>query len=117
MKYERPIDMNTKMFEIRDAGTFIPVVCIEMQSGSSQEDYLLRRLGFSHNNVLIQMVWISSGKTQYDYEKWNDRTLLTAHKFIAENWSALESGDVIDVEFILGETSAAKPSERIWETW
>jgi hypothetical protein len=35
----------------------------------------------------------------------------TAHNFIAEHWAELNSGDVVDVEYILGETSAPKDFE------
>ena len=104
--------MKIKMFELRDKGTFIPVMCIKMDSrGAHQEDYLLGRAGFGKHTYLVQLVWMSAGKTQYDPFKWNDRTFYTAHKYITENWDKLISGDVIDVEFILGETDKPKKSE------
>ena len=36
-----------------------------------------------------------------------------AHQFIESNWSKLKDGDVIDVEFIVGETDRPKISERL----
>ena len=39
--------------------------------------------------------------------------MATAHDHIVKNWVTLEDGDVIDVEFILGETKVKKVSERI----
>lgn len=41
------------------------------------------------------------------------RTMETAHKWIIQNFSGLQDGDVVDVEFILGETSTKKVSERL----
>jgi hypothetical protein len=35
----------------------------------------------------------------------------TAHAHILQNWHSLTSGDVIDVEFILGESKQPKESE------
>lgn len=42
---------------------------------------------------------------------WNDRTMRAAHQHMIENWNALESGQVVDVEFILGETAGPKRPE------
>jgi hypothetical protein len=44
--------------------------------------------------------------------EWGDRTYQIAHQYIVENWSVLESGAVVDVEHILGETDEPKVSER-----
>lgn len=44
------------------------------------------------------------------------RTFPVAHSFIENNWDELKDGDVIDVEFILGETAEKKVSERITES-
>jgi hypothetical protein len=106
--------MNMKMFEILDVMTFIPVLCIEMKSENEQENYLLNRLGFASKKRYIQLVWVSSGRTEYDPFKWGDRTLFNAHLFIRDGWDDLESGDVIDVEYILGETDKIKKSERFF---
>ena len=37
----------------------------------------------------------------------------SAHRHIELNWDTLNSGDVIDVEFIRGEVDAPKVSERL----
>lgn len=52
---------------------------------------------------------------------WNDpygwersaRTFPVAHDYIIKNWEKLRDGDVVDVEFILGETKVPKASERL----
>ena len=50
----------------------------------------------------------------YDPYNWvrDTRTKRTAHSHIERNWADLRDGDVIDVEFILGETAIKKVSER-----
>ena len=39
--------------------------------------------------------------------------MVTCHTHIVENWAKLNDGDVIDIEFILGETKVKKVSEGI----
>jgi hypothetical protein len=51
----------------------------------------------------------------YDPYDWvNDpRTKKTAHWYIEQHWAELKDGDVVDVEFIQGETETAKLSESL----
>ena len=44
---------------------------------------------------------------------WAGRTWFVAHAHIIANWDSLSDGDVVDVEFILGEKPTAKTSERL----
>lgn len=109
--------METKLFEIRDAGTFVPVLCTQMYSEDEDERYLLGRVGYSFDamdtgRILILMTVLTSNFTKYDPEAWNDRTFTTAHAHIQACWNALVTGDVIDVEYILGEKPFRKISER-----
>ena len=104
--------MEVKVFEIRDIGTFLPVICIRMATDNDREGYLLKRLGYMPDSNLIQLVWTTTGRTEYDPYKWADRTLFTAHKYIAEEWENLKSGVVIDVEYVLKEKDTPKKSER-----
>jgi hypothetical protein len=41
--------------------------------------------------------------------------MTVAHSYIAQNWDILESGDVIDAEFIRGETDTEKIPDRLSE--
>jgi hypothetical protein len=41
------------------------------------------------------------------------RTKRVAHNYIAEHRDDLADGDVVDVEYILGETMTRKVSERV----
>ncbi len=43
------------------------------------------------------------------------RTMQVSHDYVEKNWDTIKSGDVIDVEFILGETKEKKISEEYHE--
>jgi hypothetical protein len=124
--------MEVKLFELRDAGTFIPMIAIKLQHGSYErmpflesERFLLRRAGYSAqqidpvtNKSLQPYVLFGrldgGGKLHYDPFAWdNRRTFGTAHMHLIEHWDELPSGAVIDVEFIAGHTAAPKISERL----
>ena len=106
--------MEIKIIEIRDRGTYIPVMAIKMQSDNPAERYHLRRLGYGVDDVLIMVVRIDvKNKATYAHYDYNDRTMSNAHRFIEKHYDELESGDVIDVEFILGETTKPKKSENM----
>lgn len=128
--------MQAKALEVRDRGTFIALLAVDMNplyppSESSSErretiaaardardaqHYLLRRVGYpcdGRPNVMI--TYLGGGhRADNDPYGWNDdaRTFPVAHAWIIEHWAEIKDGDVIDVEFILGETATKKPSER-----
>lgn len=115
--------LEVKLFEIRDRGTTIPMVGIRIDPNdmtlNESERWLQERAGFGKKSVLLSP--LMGGKSHYDVYHWGDRTFHTAHKYIRDNWEKLDSGQVIDVEFILGETLNPKisdrfylPSERPW---
>ncbi len=119
--------MKVKTLEVRDEGTFIPVLCVDMQpgleSGSAAQraqHYLLRRCGYpcdGQSNVIMTRL-SGDGQATNDPYGWKDgaRTFPVAHNWIIENWDTLKDGDVVDVSFILGETTKPKVSERenVW---
>ena len=106
--------MEVKCLEIRDDGTFIPVICIWPAPDNEGQRYLLRRDGYRGDNAERCVILIDAQcrGCAYDPFDWPNRTKKVAHDFIAENWRALKDGDVIDVEYILGETKTPKLSER-----
>ncbi len=109
--------MVTKIFEIRDIATYIPVMATKMVSDNKAEAYHLARSGYGKKSELVMMVRLAESWCSYDPYGWdiNARTMIEAHKFIKEHFDELETGDVIDVEYILGETDTQKMSERIEE--
>jgi hypothetical protein len=134
----------TKLFEIRDRGTFMPMMAVrlmvrdtafrhntgrspivvpnQMAIDDNAEEWLLRRAGYGREQIndhggdtepyviFIRLVEVDA---EYDAFSWqNQRTLGVAHRYIIEHWNELVSGQVIDVQHILGESDAPKTSER-----
>lgn len=99
--------METKLFEIRDAGTFIPALGVSI---SRRDGYLARRAGFGDR--CIYLVHLEGSHCAYDPYDWNNRTMQNAHQHIETHWDTLENGAVIDVQYILGETANPKQSEQ-----
>lgn len=113
--------METKVFEIRDRATFMPVLAIRLQinPGSSNEEWLLWRAGYSHEDietgcfVLLTTLNGGKGRSTCDPYYWSSSTLTPAHAYIAKHWDQLEPGQVIDAEFIRGESATPRTSERL----
>lgn len=129
-----------KVFELRDRATFIPIIAtrllvrddssrrqIENYGGIPQqfriddykEEFLLRRAGYSQEGIThlgsstyVLLAPLSGGRCEHDPYSWGGRTYPVAHQYIVNHWDELVSGQVIDVEFILGETTEPKTSER-----
>lgn len=130
--------LETKLFEVRDSGTFIVVMATRLipiwdsqslrtglftngiHSIAGKEAWLLDRVGLGHpDSYQILMSRVENGESTLDPDYWmyesplgkGTRTLRAAHSYIEQAFSQLKSGDVIDVEFILGETTEPKQSE------
>ncbi|MGH9716428.1 MAG: hypothetical protein ACRD4R_06845 [Candidatus Acidiferrales bacterium] len=103
--------MENKLFEIRDRGTFIPALAVRV---GGSDGYLARRAGFaSPDHPLVILIHLVGMSCQYDPYQWGPaRTMRVAHDHIEANWANLESGAVIDVQFILRETIKPKKSEQ-----
>lgn len=108
--------MTIKLFEIRDSMTCIPVMAVRLRADSRQERFLLKRSGYGERDEIEYVILckLDGVEAHYDPFDWsNARTMRTAHRYIIDSWETLSSGDVVDVEFILGETSAPKQSEAV----
>lgn len=112
--------MKIKLFEVRDKGTFIPVMAIKLGSEHEAERYLAARAGFGRDfhaqqdHVLVGRIGTQPMELRYDF-RFQDRTYLTAFEYISENFDILEPGQVVDVEYILKEVDTPKESERLTE--
>lgn len=104
--------VHAKVFEIRDRMSFIPVLAVEMASKIEAESYLFRRTGYPHEKPLVMVMRLTDLKAEYSFNNWTNRTMKNAHRYIQEFWPGLKTGDVVDVEYILGESLAVKESER-----
>jgi hypothetical protein len=104
-----------KTFEVRDEGTFIPVMCVMGRAidQNAADSFLIRRAGWGMDQEFVYLIVLNDGRCQSDPFKWeSSNTLQAAHSHIRENWDSLKSGDVVDVEFINGVTQEPKTSER-----
>jgi hypothetical protein len=99
--------MRSKLFEIRDRATLMPVLAIQI---SGKDGPLAERAGFDQPQIIL--IDLENSRCNWDEYEWNGaRTLPNAHAYIKKHWRDLTDGDVIDVEFILGETKVPKISE------
>lgn len=113
--------MESKIFEVRDVGTFMPVLAVRLEPSNKADHYLLARSGYgatAHEQGDYIMLWRLQGggpsiaTTDY-YEHLPHGTIQAAHAHIEKNWHELESGAVVDVEFIAGKTALPKQSESV----
>lgn len=112
--------MYLKLFEVRDRMTCIPCFAFLTAPGTihpnnAAEEFLLARAGFDPDlGYVIFGSLEEPRRSHYDPYDWpmSPRTMRQAHIYITNNWHALESGDVVDVEFVLGETQQPKTTER-----
>jgi len=121
-----------KFVEIRDAGTLIPALAFSVSASIESERWLMERAGFGRD-VATQMEYVfllalESGRANWDPFEWpeNPRTLRIAHLALAGRlpeqfqergngvaFDVIESGDVLDVEYVLGLKDVVKKSERL----
>ena len=110
--------MEVKLLEIRDSATcisayaFRPAEMLERDAPLRTEVFLLRRCGWAAGSTSIVLGKMDSGEAKTDPYDWgSSRTMQVAHNWVQENWEKVESGQIVDVEFILGETTEAKKSD------
>lgn len=115
--------MTTKLLEIRDSATTISALAIKLNGDKTEaERWLLGRAGFGTNPddqaeyVLLLNLTGSSGHWSCDPYEWGTRarTMPVAQRFINDHFEELESGAVVDVEFILGERMIPKTTDRLY---
>jgi hypothetical protein len=109
--------ITSKVLEIRDEGTFIAVVAIQMLAANETQAYYFRRCGYPADGTSIMLMCLYDGKATNDPYAWSalhmgPRTMGAAHNWIIDHYADLVDGEVIDVQVILGETAKPKISER-----
>ncbi len=106
-----------KSFEIRDEGTHVPVLAIKPNAENEQDRYCWARAGYGVNYAtqreFVILHRMNDRRTESDPYAWQSaRTMLTVHRYILDNWERLQSGQVIDVRYILGEADAPCKSDN-----
>lgn len=110
-----------KILEIRDRATYIPVVAVRLEPRNEHERYLLATAGYGTNPAeqaaFVLVSKINGGHCQANVDRFawvpSDRTMQVAHRYIEKHFDELNAYDVVDVEYILGETMAPKKSEAL----
>lgn len=111
--------MEVKLIEVRDAATFIPALAIRLGSEIEAERYLFGRAGFGTSPIgqgtYIILIRLEDSEAHYDPQDWRGlaRTMPEAHRELLSHWADYQSGDVLDVQFVLGEKAEKKVSERL----
>lgn len=104
-----------KYLEIRDRATCIPVIAIQckrLQDDPVANNYMMKS-GFGSDSSEILIVELVRFEANYNPFNWSNtsRTMREAHIFIENNYDRLTSGEVVDVEYILGESEIKKLPE------
>ena len=109
-----PSSLDSKVIEVRDSATHIPVLAIRMLAKTGiQRYYIHGRSGYPADGSCIAVIMLDDCDGNCDPYAWQNRTMANAHNYIYEHFDELSDGDVVDVEFILGETTVKKVSERL----
>jgi len=102
--------MEIKLFEIRDEGTCVPAMAVGV---SGDDGPILRRAGFGEVPCVV-LTMLATARTEWDPFAWGPaRTMGPAHRYICDHWADLESGAVVDVRVILGETTTPAAAECV----
>ena len=109
--------MQVKVLEIRDEGTFFPMLCINMGWCENEAQHrLLHGVGYpldGRPNIAVCHARCSYDRITNDPFQHDGRTYPVAHHYIIDHWDELNDGDVVDVQFILGETTTKKKPQHL----
>lgn len=113
----------TKLLEIRDTGTLIPVLAVRLCASCEAERWMLAHCGYggtvAEQSQYIAVWPLAGGRqvctTDFFGHTVAGRTMVVAHDYINRHFDELESGAVVDVQFILGATPAPAKSDRFFQ--
>jgi hypothetical protein len=106
--------IETKVLEIRDEGTCIPVIALRMLAHDPVRAYYIHdRCGYPQNGSGIVVMTLADQRASVDPYAWERRTMGNAHNYIYNNFDRLKDGDVVDVRVIVGEAKEPVTSERL----
>jgi hypothetical protein len=115
--------MIAKLIEIHDSGTFIPALAVRLEPADEAERYLLARAGYGvepeTQGGYVLLLRLEDDHYSPESHGLGARTMIVAHRELIRlagygvEFDALESGEVVDVQHILGETTEPKLSERL----
>ncbi len=104
-----------KVLQVLDRMTRIGVIAFRLDPQCEEERAELAHAGFGprpeDQGRFVYLVSMTRDQAFWDPIEWGDRTMRAAHRYIIDHYNRLEPGDVVDVEFVLGETTAPKERE------
>lgn len=110
--------LEAKLFELRDRGTFIPVLAIKLKGkgNGSINDKILERAGLNYPGSYSILLWdLNNNRGFVDCRDWPGapmiRTFPVCHRHIEQCFDSLKHGSVIDIEYLMRETIIPKESE------
>ena len=108
--------MTCKTIEIRDRGTFVPALLVRLDPTDERDRWLLSRAGFGATAEAMReyVLLINLVKdAPYDpYGHGSARSLGVAHQHVIEHFDEIKNGQVVCVEYLLGERAEPKVSEQ-----
>lgn len=105
--------MITKCIEIRDEGTCIAALAIQMDPAGPIEEHFLWHCGYPRDSLGVVLMRLSDQQATSDPYGWrgDGRTMPAAHSWIIDQFDQLVAGQVVDVRVILGEADTPAPAE------
>jgi len=125
--------MEIKLFEVRAEGTLYAVMSIKLRPRNEAERWLLQRSGYGACDEDTEDLVISgpidpavspNGGDLLHFSfggfAWMDircEIMGWAQDYISQFWAELESGQVIDIDFLQQKTKAPRISDRLKGRW
>ena len=112
--------LDAKLLEIRDRATCIAAIAVRINSAIPEndgEEFLLGQEGIIYPSNFVLLYSFSRDNATLNTYNWGSdtRTMPVVHEELINNWDAYQSGDVIDVRYILKETDAPAESDRFYK--
>lgn len=81
-----PSNLQTKVLEVRDEGTHIPVLAIRMLAQNEVQGwYIHGRCGYPRDGSCVAMIVLNDCDGNCDPYAWGDRTRANAHHYIYDH--------------------------------
>lgn len=110
--------MIVKLLEIRDRGTCISAMAIQLDPTNEEDRRLLAHAGFGRLPEDQRRYILFGNMDGGDFAVKTDRydwgrgtTMEQAHVELYANWEKYRSGDLMDLEYLRGERPAPKPTD------
>lgn len=106
----------SKMIEIRDRGTCIAALALQMLPADATDARFMRHCGFPEDGSSVILMSLYDQAATNDPYSWSylgkgSRTFQIAHDYILNHWGEITHGQVVDVEHVLGEKATPKTAE------